>query len=100
VHIFHITSAEDWARAQRDGVYTAASLPIEGFIHCSDQHQLTGTGAKHFKGRTGLVLLRIDPSRLDAEVRHENLMGGDELFPHVYGTIPLEAVVDVTPFEP
>jgi uncharacterized protein (DUF952 family) len=43
------------------------------------------------------VLLHIDPARLQAPVRYENLEGGRELFPHVYGPVPVSAVVDVTP---
>jgi uncharacterized protein (DUF952 family) len=46
------------------------------------------------------VLLHIDPSRLDAKVVYENLEGGEMLFPHVYGAIPVAAVFDVTPFRP
>lgn len=94
--IFHITSEEAWANAQARGVYDADSLAAEGFIHCSDLHQVTWVAARRFCGRADLVLLHIDPRRLQAEVRYENLEGGQELFPHVYGSIPLEAVFDVT----
>jgi uncharacterized protein (DUF952 family) len=45
-----------------------------------------------FRGRRDLVLLRIDPELLDSEVRLENLEGGDELFPHIYGELDLSAV--------
>jgi uncharacterized protein (DUF952 family) len=55
---------------------------------------------QRFRGRTDLVLLHIDPDRLGVPVRCENLEGGQELFPHVYGPIPLTAVVDVTLFRP
>ena len=96
--IFHITTTEAWARAQADGAYAADSLPAEGFIHCSHAHQVADVGRRLFKGRSGLVLLHVDPERLGAEVRHENLEGGQELYPHVYGAIPLDAVVGVTPF--
>ena len=46
------------------------------------------------------MLLHIDPGRLDAEVRYENLEGGQQQFPHVYGPIPISAIVDVVPFRP
>lgn len=46
------------------------------------------------------MLLHIDPARLDVEVRYENLEGGSERFPHIYGAIPVSAVVDVTPLRP
>jgi uncharacterized protein (DUF952 family) len=95
--ILHITTPAAWADAIATGAYTADSLTTEGFIHCSEARQLAGVVQRHFPGRTGLLLLHIDPSRLDAEVRYENLEGGTELFPHVYGPIPVQAVVDVSP---
>ena len=97
--ILHITTPADWERAQRDGSYTADSLRTQGFIHCSEPQQVAWVVNTHFKGRPGLILLHIDRSRLDADVRYENLEGGEQLFPHVYGAIPLSAVVKVTPLE-
>jgi uncharacterized protein (DUF952 family) len=95
--ILHIATPEAWVDAIATGAYTADSLATEGFIHCSEERQLAWVVQKHFPGRTGLLLLRIDPARLEAELRYENLEGGSELFPHVYGPIPVSAIVDVTP---
>ncbi len=95
--LLHITSAAAWADAQAGGAYTAGSLASEGFIHCSDPHQVAWVANQRFRGRTDLIVLHIDPARLGAEIRYENLEGGSELFPHVYGPIPCAAVVDVTP---
>lgn len=93
--IVHITTPDAWADAIATGAYTADSLATEGFIHCSEERQVAWALQKHFSGRTGLLLLHIDPTRLDAEVKYENLEGGTELFPHVYGAIPVSAVVEV-----
>ncbi len=97
--ILHITTATAWADAEAQGAYTADSLASEGFIHCSDPHQVMWVARQRFSGRTDLVILNIDPSKLRAEVRYENLEGGTELFPHVYGAIPREAVFEVVPLE-
>jgi uncharacterized protein (DUF952 family) len=94
--IFHITSEQAWADAKTRGSYTADSLASEGFIHCSGAHQVAWVANQRFRGRSDLVLLHIDPARLEAPVRYENLEGGRELFPHVYGPVPVSAVVDVT----
>jgi uncharacterized protein (DUF952 family) len=96
VLIFHITSEHAWADAQAQGNYTADSLASEGFIHCSEPHQVAWVANQRFRGRSDLVLLHIDPARLQAPVRYENLEGGRELFPHVYGPVPVSAVVTVT----
>ena len=50
-----------------------------------------------FRGRRDLVLLRIDPDLLEQEIRLENLEGGDELFPHLYGELDLSAVTGLEP---
>jgi uncharacterized protein (DUF952 family) len=98
--IFHITSRGAWSEAQAKDAYTADSLAAEGFIHCSDADQVTWVANQRFHGRQDLVLLRIDPARLGCEVRYENLEGGEQIFPHVYGPIPVAAVVDVVDFRP
>lgn len=68
------------------------SLADEGFIHCSFATQVETIAELVYRGRTDVVLLVIDPSRLGAEVRVENLDGGEGLFPHIYGELPIDAV--------
>lgn len=97
--IYHITTRETWQQAQPTGTYLTDSLSIEGFIHCSTRDQAAGSGNRHFQGRTGLVLLCIDPAKVDSPIRYENLVGGQDLFPHIYGPLPCAAVLDVLPFE-
>ena len=53
---------------------------------------------RRFAGRADLVLLEIDRTKLPCEVIDENLEGGADLFPHVYGRLPISAVVQVHPF--
>ena len=98
--IFHITSRAAWESALGAGLYDADSLATEGFIHCSTADQYIRVANQRFRGRTDLVLLHIDPARLKAQVRFENLEGGETLFPHVYGAIPIGAVLNVVPLLP
>lgn len=90
--IFHITSATDWQAAQAADQYTASSLKSVGFIHCSEQDQVLEVANRLFLQAPDLLLLEILPEALGAEVRYENLEGGVEQYPHVYGPIPLSAV--------
>ena len=94
--ILHITTPALWEDAQRAGSYAADSLASEGFIHCSEPSQLDWVLERHFRGRSGLIVLQVDPSKVGAEIRYENLEGGTQLFPHVYGPIPCAAVVAVS----
>ena len=92
-HVFHIAEGRDWDEARRLGVYRCPSLESEGFIHCSTAAQWPRVLEERFSGATGLVLLGIDLDRFPAEVRWENLEGGSELFPHLYGALPVSAVI-------
>jgi uncharacterized protein (DUF952 family) len=95
--ILHITTPAAWAEAQAAGAYRADSLATEGFIHCSEPHQVAGVVSRRFRGRTDLIVLEIDPARIEAEIRYENLEGGTQLFPHIYGEIPCLAITGVAP---
>lgn len=106
--IYHITQAEQWAKAVEAGQYTAESLVTEGFIHCSTAAQVVGVANRFYAGQRGLVLLCIDHQRVSADVAFETPInpetrrpeaGSSELFPHIYGPLNLEAVVEVVPFE-
>ncbi len=98
--ILHITRRADWEKAAGTGGYEAESLARSGFIHCSKPEQVVRVADGIFRGQKGLVLLVIDTERVKAEIRHENLEGGTQLFPHIYGLLNLDAVVDVVDFVP
>jgi uncharacterized protein (DUF952 family) len=108
--IFHITTREAWAERAgvgncEDGVavagaYRTEMLHIEGFIHCSTREQVIEVANARFRGQPGLVLLSINTDRVGAEIRYENLEGGQQMFPHIYGEINSDAVVQVSEFEP
>jgi uncharacterized protein (DUF952 family) len=98
--ILHITTSEAWRQAVELGVYRAASLSSEGFIHCSRPEQVLRVANKIFYGQIGLVLLCIDPGRVAAPIRDENLEGGADQFPHIYGPLNLDAVCQVIHFVP
>ncbi len=98
--LLHITTAEAWREAVAAGRHAPPSLAAEGFVHCSLPEQVAATANRFFPGERGLILLVIDEARLGAPVRYENLEGGAEPFPHVYGAIEPAAVVGVVPYEP
>jgi len=103
--ILHITTAAAWDAARAAGSYQPASLVDEGFIHCSTPAQAAGTANRYFHGRTDLVLLCIDDARI-ADLRYEPPVTSGaaldprdrERFPHVYGSLALDAVIRVVAF--
>jgi uncharacterized protein (DUF952 family) len=98
--LYHITRRADWAAAQAAGEYAADSLASEGFIHCSTAAQVIATANRIFRGRGDLVLLCIERARVIHEIRCENLEGGSEQYPHIYGALALAAVTAVHDFPP
>jgi uncharacterized protein (DUF952 family) len=100
--IFHIADRRIWETARAAGVpYTMSTrdltLDQEGFIHCSaDEGQVRGVLDRFYQGVDDqLVLLVIDPAKLTSELRHEPADG--QVFPHVYGPLNLDAVIEVRP---
>nr|HEX4313087.1 DUF952 domain-containing protein [Kofleriaceae bacterium] len=91
--LFHITTRAAWDAARAAGDYRAASLATEGFIHLSTETQWPRTLQRFFAGQRDLVLLAIDPAALRAAVRFEAADG--EPFPHLYGPLNSDAVVEV-----
>lgn len=90
--IYRIAEQADWQRAQHDGAFASADLAAEGFIHCSEQHQVARTAKKYYAGKTALILLEIDDAMLGAALVREDLSGSG-MFPHVYAPIPLAAII-------
>ena len=107
MNILHITTRKAWIDATRAGQYSPPSLEAEGFIHASTLKQVLPVAAQYYKGQSGLVLLEIDPKRLAPELKWEPPTGGPlpgvpegDAFPHIYGPINLDAVVQVLDMEP
>jgi uncharacterized protein (DUF952 family) len=96
--IYHITSATEAQEAKQSGEYVPSGFEREGFIHCSYAHQVNDVANRLFRGRTNLVLLEISPNLLNCKIVDENLEGGSQLFPHVYGRLNMSAVVAIHDF--
>lgn len=97
--VFHIISRTAWSDAQAAGAYVPARYDEEGFIHLSKRDQILRPANLLYQGHSDLVLLEIESASLAAEVRYEpGSHGEDELFPHLYGPLNLEAVRAVHDF--
>ena len=97
--VFKICAREEWRAAEAAGRYDGnADDARDGFIHLSAKDQVAGTLAKHYAGKTDLLLVSVDPDALGGALKWEPSRGG-ALFPHLYGSLPLSAVVEVAPIE-
>lgn len=96
--IIHICEAQDWLLAQEVGEYRAKSLDSEGFIHCSRPEQILEVANMFYHNFPNLLLLYIDTSQLNAELRWETVTNVE--FPHIYGPLNLNAVLSTAKFIP
>ena len=95
--IYKICDEALWREAERAGVFRGASIDRrDGFIHFSSAMQLRATAAKHFAGVRNLLLIAVDADALGAALKWEVSRDGD-VFPHLYGSLPLTAVLWVEP---
>jgi len=101
--IYHIASPADWEQARRTGQYTTSTrgvtLAQEGFIHTSTAAQVPGVADAFYRDAPDLVLLVIDTERVGPPIRYEPGPAGDP-YPHIYGPLNTDAVVEVRPFPP
>ena len=99
--LFHLALKGDWEQAQDSGTYQWSTrgmrLTEVGFIHCSWQEQVPKTFERFYADAGEIVLLEIDPTRLTSPLRADAIPTGD-LFPHLYGPLPIEAVRSITPY--
>ena len=101
--LFHLALAQDWQAAQANGSYRISTrgLTLEqvGFIHCSWQEQVASTYQRFYADAGDVLLLEIEPSRLQAPLRADAIPTG-ELFPHLYGPLPISAVSNANRYAP
>ena len=105
--IYHITTRDAALSSRLSGEYRADSLVHDGFIHFSQKHQVLSVANAFYIGQKDLVILVVDPSRLKAVLKYEapahpsisdSAPSADNQFPHLYGPLNFDAVVDVVDF--
>jgi uncharacterized protein (DUF952 family) len=101
--LLHLCPTDDWSAAQTEGELRPESLTSVGFIHLSAPEQVHLPANRLYRGRDDLVLLHIDPTHLDSPIRWELGVATDPesmVFPHLYGPLPVDAVIHVTSYLP
>ena len=94
--IYKIVSQSDWRAAQAADVFAGAPVDLaDGFIHFSTAAQAAETARRHFAGQADLVVLEVEADDLGGALKWEPSRAGD-LFPHLYGRLPVAAVRAVT----
>lgn len=96
-YLYHIAKAEDWNQAIADGEYKTGSLhrsfEHDGFIHLCYIQQINVIADQIYSEAKDLLLLTIDPTKLEAELKVELAVNPPERFPHLYGPLNTSAVI-------
>lgn len=98
-YIYRIEERSTWEEAIQRG-FLRGELSSDGFIHCSELHTVLRPANALFKGRNTLLLLEIDSTKVSADIVYEDLYNANQVFPHIYGVLPVDAVVRVVDFPP
>ena len=91
--LFHLTTKEEWRTYSSRGFVAPESLQTEGFIHTSLGTQVEETANRIFSGRDDMLLLVIDPMRIQEPIKYEVAENGEK-YPHIYGKFSIDAVID------
>lgn len=97
MRLYHITERSTWEQAKSNGYYLPIAYGKDGFIHCSLENQVIRVANSFYRDVNDLVLIKLDDTKLVSAVIFENLERKEELFPHLYGPITLDAVIEVLP---
>jgi uncharacterized protein (DUF952 family) len=90
--IYKICARTLWQEAEAAGQFEGAPVDrVDGYIHLSTAAQVRETAARHFAGQSDLVLIAVEGEALGSSLRYEPARGG-ELFPHLFGPLPVAAV--------
>jgi uncharacterized protein (DUF952 family) len=92
--IYHIVLPEVWEKSKNEKFYEADSLKTEGFIHCSFANQLETVLRRYYKDAEKVLVLQIEPEKLTAKFVEEPSTN-NEIYPHIYGKINAEAIVEI-----
>ena len=93
--IYHITTQSEWEQAKINNEYLPKNYEADGFIHCSIERQIAGVLERFYQGHKNLVKLKIEKEKVNRPVLFELAHDINELFPHIYGSLNINAVVEV-----
>jgi len=93
---YHLVPVDAWAATDPNEPYAAASLAVEGFIHCTDgMVEMVATANRHYRGDPrAFLVLTVDLDASGSPWRIEDQRG---IYPHVFGPIDRAAIVAVVP---
>ena len=93
--IYHITDRHSWEKFFKKDFYKPGNFEAEGFIHTCSREQVNGVLERYYNGKTELVLLHIDQDKVKFPIKYELSPSVNEKFPHIYGPLNIDAIVEI-----
>ena len=95
--ILHLVPAGYFRSLPASEDYLPREFPQDGFIHCTRKPDMMLRVANQFyKDVAGeLLMLVIAESRVIAQIKYESPEPGGHLFPHIYGSLNRDAIVEM-----
>jgi len=90
--IYHLALKKSWKKQLKEGYYKPDSLHKQGFIHASSWKQIRATYNRHFSRPNQLLIIVIDPLKVNSEIKYEISSEGDQLYPHIFGPLNQNAI--------
>lgn len=92
--IIFTATDKQWEMIKNQNQFVSLSLEKEGFIHCCYPHQILWVLNRHFIKEKRVMLICINENKLMSKWKSEDLSQRGQDFPHVYGPINKDAVID------
>jgi uncharacterized protein (DUF952 family) len=90
--VFKLVDRPSWHAVPALGPFAGSPVDArDGFIHLSTAAQVRDTAALYFQAHPDLLLVAVDAAALGGALRWEPSRGG-ALFPHLYGSLPRDAI--------
>lgn len=98
--LVHAVKKRDWDESfKTSNLYLNKSLNRDGFIHCSTIESVVNVANKRLTNvNDKILLLCIDTTLLRAPLKWERNGNSGTNFPHIYGKINRNAIIDVVEF--
>lgn len=98
--VFHIVKASQWLNFKANQVYEEKSLESERFLHCCTFEQILHVANNNLKKiNEDLLVVCLNTDYLSSELIWEKNEKNGMIFPHLYGPINKEAVINTVKFE-
>jgi len=92
--IFHLVKKKDWKEQKKEARYHPEVLDSKGFIPCSSGNNIEEIANRLFRGERRILLIVINTTLIEPELKYEQNMEGGVSYPHIYGPLNLDAVID------